>query len=173
MCVSQPSYGFLNLNSRLSETRYSLSPDTGDQCSQLVAATLVAIPKTRAQIHFTQWRDASAKCDGPIKSLQGDVKWQFLQVIFCKYFQSGLAKTIVKKNCNSAAIDNFSKLYMSLCTFWMNKFFSLSFVQCSVSHDVLTWYSMLKISGHIRADVASCIGQNRAGSTINDHWVFS
>ena len=33
-----------------------------------------------AQIHFTQWHDASAKCDSPIKTLQGDVKWQFLQV---------------------------------------------------------------------------------------------
>ena len=30
----------------------------------------------------------------PIKSLQGDVMWQFMQVTFLKYFQSRLTKKI-------------------------------------------------------------------------------
>ena len=37
------------------------------------------------------------------------IKWKILQVIFWKYFQSGLTEKIVKKYCNSAAVDNFSK----------------------------------------------------------------
>ena len=97
-----------------------------------------------------QWRDASPNTDGPIKSLPCDVKWRSLQVIFWKYFQSGLTKKLWKNNCNLAAVDNFSKLHMCLFTFWMNRFFSLSFVQCSVSRNVLS-------SGHITdisADVA-------------------
>ena len=106
----------------------------------MIEAYLGAIPKT-VGASVSQWQDASAKCDGPIKTLQVDGKWQFLQVVVCKYCQSGLDKTTEndkKKKCNSAAIDNFSKLFMCLCTFWMNEFFSLSFVQCSVSYDILT-----------------------------------
>ena len=97
-----------------------------------------------------QWRDASPNTDGPIKSLPCDVKWRSLQVIFWKYFQSGLTKKLWKNNCNLAAVDNFSKLHMCLFTFWMNRFFSLSFVQCSVSRNVLS-------SGHIKARLRSFI----------------
>ena len=42
----------------------------------------------RIQLSVTIVRIPCIELDGPIKSLHSDVKWQFLQVIFYKYFQS-------------------------------------------------------------------------------------
>ena len=89
------------------------------------------IPKTQddslgdsVQIHFTQRLDASAKTDGPITSLQGDVKRQFLQVIFWKYFESGLTKKIVKKKIVIQSSRQFFQncTCASLCFGWINLF---------------------------------------------------
>ena len=81
-------YAQLNLGTilekNLIETRYIPKSKTEDNSLE-----------DSTQIQFTQWRDASAKCDGPIKSLPCDVKWRCLQVIFWKYFQSGLTQKIV------------------------------------------------------------------------------
>ena len=50
-------------------------------CPKLIEI-IPKIQDDRDRDHIHSWQDAPAKSNGPMKSVQGDVKWQFLQVIF-------------------------------------------------------------------------------------------
>ena len=114
-----------------------------------------------AQIHFTQWQDASAKCDSPIKSLQGDVKWQFFAgSILKEYFQSGLTQKNVKKKIVIQLQSQFFKI-VHVLLYVLNEWILFT-VFCSMFSEprclVYVIFNALSISGHIVADVANYIG---------------